>query len=147
PLYNEDFANAGFTTSTGKTLTSNQYTVNNKQVIQPRFSFNYQFNTERMMQLRGGFGLFVTNPPAVWIGNIYSNAGVNVVSYTCQSFSGCTPPPFSPDPNNQPDSQASGGQMTVNTLDPDFRLPSAYKFSLGYDAELPWWGLIGTVDY
>lgn len=147
PLYNPAFADAGFKTLDGKTLKTNQYTVDGKQAVQPRVSFNYQFNTERMMQLRGGFGLFVTDPPAVWIGNIYSNTGVNSVGYLCETFRGCTPPPFSPDPNNQPDGAAGASQMTVNTLDPDFNLPSAYKFSLGLDAELPWWGLIGTVDY
>ena len=155
PIYNEDFAHAGFTTPDGKVLTSNQYTVDNKRIVQPRLSFNYQFDTERMMQLRGGAGLFITNPPAVWIGNIYSNAGPNVISdYCAPRFDGCDSgaglPAFSADPHNQNYGTVSGaaaGQMTVNTVDPDFRLPSAWKMTLGYDAELPWWGLIATVDY
>ncbi|HET6632919.1 MAG TPA: carboxypeptidase regulatory-like domain-containing protein [Rhodanobacteraceae bacterium] len=147
PLYNPAFAAAGFRTSTGELLTTNQYNVDGDKIVQPRFSFNYNFDTERMMQLRGGVGLFITNPPAVWIGNIYSNAGVNTVEFVCQTFRGCNPPPFSADPYNQHDGVAGSGQMTVNTVDPDFTLPSAWKFTLGYDAQLPWLGLVGTIDY
>jgi hypothetical protein len=150
PLYNPLFAAAGFTTSAGELLTTNQYTVNNKRVVQPRVSFNYAFDTERMMQLRGGFGLFITNPPAVWIGNIYSNPGGNVVSYNCgPTQRGCSTdlPAFSPDPYHQNTGTPGTGAQTVNTLDPNFRLPSAWKYTLGYDAELPWLGVIGTVNY
>lgn len=146
PIYNEEFAAAGFTTPTGKTLTTNQYNVDNKKVFEPRLSFNYNFDTPRSLQLRGGAGLFITNPPAVWIGNIYSNTGKNVTSFNCTPRYGCNPPPFSADPHNQNDGEPGSGQMTVNTVDPDFHLPSAYKFSLGLDAELPL-GLVGTVDY
>src|SRR5690606_8790657 len=34
----------------------------------------------------------------------------------------------------------------VDSIDPDFKLPTVWKISLGYDAELPWWGLIGSVE-
>ncbi len=46
-------------------------------------SFNYAFNTELMTQLRGGAGLFVTNQPGVWLGNIFSNSGMTQVQYNC----------------------------------------------------------------
>src|SRR5699024_8408033 len=118
-----------------------QYTVDNQRIVQPRLSFNYAFDTERLMQLRGGFGLFMTDAPAVWIGNIYTNTGMNIDSYTCgptQDVCNTDLPPFSPDPYGQPPGVT--GQMTVNTLDPNFHMPSAWKFSLGYDAELPWLG-------
>lgn len=151
PIYNPDFAAAGFTTPTGTVLTTNQYKIN-KRAVEPRLSFNYQFDTERYMQLRGGAGLFLTNPPAVWIGNIYTNSGMTVASYNCvpsSYYDACkgNDPAFSPDPYHQNDGIAGSSQMTVNTIDPNFHLPSAWKFSLAYDAELPWWGLIGTVAY
>ncbi len=146
PLYNPTFAEAGFTTPDGKVLTTNQYTLGDT-LIEPRLSFNYQFDTDLMMQLRGGVGLFMTNTPAVWIGNIYSNTGMNAVSYKCQTFRGCDGPDFSPDPYNQPDGVPGSSQMTVNTLDPDFHLPTSWKFSLGFDAELPWMGMIGSLEY
>jgi len=34
----------------------------------------------------------------------------------------------------------------VDAIDPNFKMPTMWKASLGYDAELPWWGLIGTAE-
>ncbi|MEY2151706.1 carboxypeptidase regulatory-like domain-containing protein [Rhodanobacter sp. 115] len=152
PMYNSDFAGAGFTTPTGEVLNTNQYTVSGKRVVQPRMSFNYAFNTERMMQLRGGFGLFITEPPTVWLGNIYTNSGRTVTGFSCGQSKSNAPcnvdlPAFSADPYHQNDGVTGSSQQTVNTVDPNFHLPSAWKFSLGYDAELPWWGLVGTVEF
>ncbi|RDJ00147.1 Oar protein [Dyella solisilvae] len=148
PLYNAKFAQ-NFSNTDG-TPRNNQVTINGNRVVQPRLSFNYAFNTELLTQLRGGAGLFVTNPPGVWIGNIFSNSGVTQVQYNCgPTQKGCSTnlPPFSPDPFNQPNGTAGTGQMTVNTIEPGFRIPSAWKLSLGFDKELPWYGLIGTIDY
>ncbi|MGC1549663.1 MAG: TonB-dependent receptor [Rhodanobacter sp.] len=141
PIYNPAFAQAF-----GR---SNQTTINANRVVQPRMSFNYSFNTERMTQLRGGAGLFVSNPPGVWIGNIFSNSGMTQTQYNCGATQkGCNTnlPAFSANPYAQNDGK-SGGQMTVNTVSPGFRIPSAWKLSLGFDKELPWWGLIATADY
>ncbi|HET8765446.1 MAG TPA: carboxypeptidase regulatory-like domain-containing protein [Rhodanobacter sp.] len=142
PLYNAKFAN-----TFGR---SNQTTINGNRVVQPRMSFNYAFDTELMTQLRGGAGLFISNPPGVWLGNIFSNSGMTQTQFNCgPTQKGCQTnlPAFSPDPFAQNDGQAGTGQMTVNTVSPGFRIPSAWKFSLGFDKELPWWGLIATVDY
>jgi hypothetical protein len=103
-----------------------------------------------MTQLRGGMGLFIANPPNVWIGNIFSNSGVTQTQYVCgPTQKGCNTnlPAFSPNPYAQNDGTGGAGKMTVNTVDPSFHLPSAWKFSLGFDKELPWWGLVATVDY
>jgi hypothetical protein len=106
-----------------------------------------------MTQLRGGAGLFVTNPPGVWLGNIFSNSGMTQTQFNCgptQAAPCNTPaamPPFSPDAHNQPDGRTNGGQMTVNTISPNWRIPTAWKFSLGIDRELPWWGLVATADW
>ena len=142
PIYNPTFA-AAF----GR---SNQTTINGNRVVQPRMSFNYSFDTEHMTQLRGGVGLFVSNPPGVWLGNIFSNSGMTQTQFNCgPTQKGCNSnlPAFSPNPNAQNDGTAGTGQMTVNTISPGFRIPSAWKFSLGFDKELPWWGLIATADY
>ena len=114
------------------------------KVIMPRVSFNYAFDTERYSQLRGGAGVFQSVPPFVWLANPYQNNGVTSLSY--RSFDPATAP-FSPDAYNQ--NIPAGGTPTyqIDSIDPDFKLPTVYKFSLGYDAELPWWGLIGTVEY
>src|SRR5690606_10877913 len=110
----------------------------------------YSFDTERMSQLRGGMGLFQSIPPFVWLANPYQNNGVTAVSYTCQASKGCDPlvdAPFSSDPYNQPiPSSPDSAAYQIDAMDPDFKLPTVWKFSLGYDTELPWWGLIGSVD-
>ncbi len=162
PLYNAAFAaapgvvggtGANKNQSTGGFGRTNQTTINGNRVVQPRMSFNYAFNTERMTQLRGGAGLFVSNPPGVWIGNIFSNSGITQTQFNCgptQKAPCNTPatlPAFNPNPNAQNDGPAGSGAMTVNTVSPGFKIPSAWKLSLGFDKELPWWGLVGTVDY
>lgn len=129
---------------------TNQTTINGNRVVQPRMSFNYNFETEHLTQLRGGAGLFISNPPTVWIGNIYSNSGATQTQFNCgPTQSGCKTnlPAFSADPNGQNAGIPGTGAQTVNTISPGFRLPSVWKISLGIDKELPWWGLIATADY
>lgn len=115
------------------------------KVIEPRVGFNYTFDTERSAQLRGGMGLFQSVPPTVWMTNPYQNNGLTVASY----FS--TDPataPFSPDPYNQnlPPGEGSVSGV-VDTIDPDFKLPTVWKAALAFDQELPWWGLVGSVEW
>ncbi|MEO8999519.1 MAG: carboxypeptidase regulatory-like domain-containing protein [Rhodanobacter sp.] len=160
PLYNAKFAaasgvvggaGANKNQSTGGFGRSNQTTINGNRVVQPRLSFNYAFDTERMTQLRGGAGLFVSNPPGVWIGNIFSNSGITQTQYNCgptqKAPCNVNLPPFSANPNGQNNGPAGSGAMTVNTISPGFLIPSAWKLSLGFDKELPWWGLVATADY
>jgi outer membrane receptor for ferrienterochelin and colicin len=124
------------------------------KVIEPRFAFNYAFNTARLMQLRGGVGLFQSTPPTVWLSNPYINNGV----FSSRTYSSTDPnaDPFSNDPYNQPGPTGAVGGVcggtggncgNIDVLDPDFKLPTSWKLSLGYDAELPWWGLVGSVEY
>lgn len=124
------------------------------KVVLPRLSFNYLFDTERYSQLRGGIGLFQSVPPFVWLANPYQNNGVTAVSYFSDDPADA---PFSADPYNQPiPGGVSPGSVVcgedgvvcqVDALDPDLKLPTVLKFSLGYDAELPWWGMIGSVEF
>ncbi|WP_133499582.1 TonB-dependent receptor [Cognatilysobacter terrigena] len=133
---------------------SNTTLGSSNRVIEPRFAFNYSFDTPRQLQLRGGLGLFQSTPPYVWLTNPYTNNGV----VSSKQYTGTNPvtDPFSADPYNQPGVQSSaipagvctrGGNCQIDVLDPNFKLPSAWKFSLGLDGELPWWGLVGTVEY
>jgi len=123
------------------------------KVIEPRIAFNYTFPTETRMQLRGGAGLFQTVPPYVWMTNPYTNNGVvSAKQYTSTSPS---TDPFSPDPYNQPGPTAAAAGVCsttaacqIDVIDPNFKLPTAWKFSLGWDAELPWlWGITTSVEY
>jgi hypothetical protein len=162
PAYNPLFAAAPIpgsydpATQTGTPATggfgrTNQTTINGNRVVQPRMSFNYNFETEHLTQLRGGAGLFISNPPSVWIANIFTNSGSTQTQFNCKpaSFGNCDGqvPVFSPDAHNQNDGALTSGEQSVNTVSPGFRLPSVWKFSLGIDKELPWWGLIATADY
>jgi hypothetical protein len=124
------------------------------KVIEPRLAFNYSFDTERRMQLRGGIGLFQSNPPYGWLTNPYLNNGV--VGLRNYRSTNPVAQPFSPDPFNQPGLQSSdviAGACTaaancqIDVIDPDLKLPTAWKASLGFDTALPWWNLIGTVEY
>jgi hypothetical protein len=122
-------------------------------VIEPRLAFNYAFDSERPTQLRGGLGLFQTVPPYVWLTNAYTNNGV----VSSKQYTNNTNPanaPFSADPKNQPGPTnvaagvcAIGATCQIDVIDPDFKMPSAWKFALGFDKELPWWGLTGGVEY
>lgn len=128
----------------------NNTTIDGNDVMQPRFSFNYMFDSEYMTQLRGGAGIFISNPPGVWVANPYAGSGVTVASYYINDE---PRPPFSSDPFNQNVPEEStvpgsgGSQMRVDTIDPGFRLPTVWKFSLGFDRELPWWNTVFTADY
>ncbi|MBB1088051.1 TonB-dependent receptor [Lysobacter sp. SG-8] len=115
------------------------------KVILPRVSFNYLFDTERFSQLRGGVGSFQSVPPFVWLANPYQNNG----GMTAWSYRVFDPneAPFSPDAYNQNVPTGGSPSNQIDTIDPDFKLPTVWKASLGYDHELPWWGMIGTVEF
>ncbi|TZF91825.1 TonB-dependent receptor [Cognatilysobacter lacus] len=128
----------------------NTGTIDGNGVVQPRASFN--FSIDENTQLRGGAGLFVSNTPAVWVANPYSNNGVAVASYDV-NHSGprvTGDPVFSIDPFNQ---GVPGGtrtlpgqgtsQMNVSVVDPDFQMPSVAKYTIGIDHTFPLFG--GTV--
>lgn len=117
-------------------------------LLQPRFGFNYAFDSERPSQLRGGVGLFQGDAPQVWIGNSYSNTGLNYTSYNQTNTSTTTTPvPFSPDGLNQPVPTVAGSALqSVNFVANDFELPSVWKANLAFDAELPWYGIVGSAE-
>ena len=54
--------------------------------------------------------------------------------------------PFEPDLNNQP-AVTGGPQGDVDLFADDFKFPQIFKASIGVDHKLPWWGLIGTLDF
>lgn len=144
PIYNPTF-----TTAFGY---RNDNTIDGMKLVEPRLSFNYNLGGERMMQIRGGAGLFQSNPPTVWMTNPYQNNGVTTATYQVfndlgqQPGVGNTLPAFSADPFAQNLPPASP-QMNVDTVDPHFQLPSVWKISLAFDRELPWLGTIFSAEY
>ncbi|MFT3762129.1 MAG: carboxypeptidase regulatory-like domain-containing protein [Pseudoxanthomonas sp.] len=121
---------------------------NNSQVmsgdflIQPRFGFNYTFDSERPSQLRGGVGLFQGDAPQVWIGNSYANTGYAYYQYTLSAYNGV---PFDGDGSTQA-TNGTAPKMVVNLTDHDFDLPSIWKANLAYEAELPWYGIVASAE-
>ena len=194
PLLNPCFAAApgvAFTATQGSsTLCSaprggfgyaNNAILGGNGTVQPRVSFNYDFNTERKTQLRGGIGVFVSDVPTVWYSNSYAGSGIPVVIYDIVDVSGSatgtllcskdgrnfTPSSGAACPSGQISyiKQApgySGGpvipntgnlplgsgvaKMVVDIIDPDFQMPSTTQISLAFDRELPWLGMVGSVE-
>jgi len=116
-------------------------------VFSPRFGFNWDVNGEGVTQVRGGAGLFTGRQPFVWLSNLYTNTGLFSGTLTC---SGANVPAFTIDPDNQPSACGTAAPSfptpAVNTVDPDFEFPSAWRFDVGVDRELPW-DIVGTVEF
>lgn len=127
----------------------NSVTIDGQELWQPRFGFNYTFDSERPMQLRGGVGLFGGAAAEVWLGNSFSSTGLNVVQYD-QAFDdteNSTQLPFNPDPLNQPiPADAAFARMNVNIMDPNLEQPSVWKGNLAFDYELPFWGTVFSAE-
>ncbi len=110
----------------------------------PRIGFNWDIKSDGRQQLRGSIGQFAGRTPYVWISNQYSR---NARVFSDLQASNV---PFNPDPFNQPSTaEELGGFATsqeVNLIDPGFEFPTVLRANLGYDRELPWWGLIGSAE-
>jgi outer membrane receptor for ferrienterochelin and colicin len=135
PGYNAAFAQAfGY---------SNQGTIDGNSILEPRMSFNYAFDTERKSQLRGGIGVSEGMTPGVWLSNPFSNNGLLVQTFSAGNGCCFIPGAF----DQRPPDTDPNPQQTVDTVDSNFELPTVLKAVLGYDYELPWWGMIATAEY
>ena len=119
-------------------------------VLSPRLGFNWDVYGDQSTQFRGGLGLFTGRQPFVWLSNLYSNTGRATVSFTCRASDGNLPT-FTLDTNAQPASCSGAGipappKAVINVIDEDFEFPSAWRFDVAVDRELPWWGIVGTAE-
>ena len=142
--------NAGFVADYGF---SNSQNLDGEGLIQPRIGFTWDVKDN--LQLRGGFGVFSGGNPNVWLSNAYS--GNNVLQFGARLRDSNGIDLFSLDysdaeagvPNgpgwaiptdlvNQV-ATGTGRNFEINLIDPDFEIPSEWKFSLGgtYYADLP----------
>lgn len=134
PLYNQDFEDAyGYRNDS----------VIDSGVLQPRLGFNLDLSGERMMQLRGGIGLFSGGSPNVWLSNPFTNPGVGLASF--RVFDGSVP--LNPDGLNQQIPLNGTPLQDVDVLAPGFELPTVLKSNLALDMELPWYGLVARMEY
>jgi len=112
------------------------------QLWSPRLGFNWDVLGDAKHQVRGGLGIFTGRSPYVWISNNYGRTGLEQTTIT--AYGDIT---FVPDPNNQPtDVGFPTGSQEINVIDPDFEFPQVVRYNLAYDAQLPWWDLVGSVE-
>lgn len=123
----------------------NDNTIDGQELFQPRFSFNYTFDTPHRTQLRGGIGLFQGAAANVWLANPFSNNGLSLVDFGCGTggLDGCPTnpaqlPSFTGDPDNQPEFVSNRqAPSAVDIIDDGVQQPSNWKFNLALDKELP----------
>jgi len=125
----------------------NDSTVDGNYLIQPRVGFNWQPEwSDRKTQVRGGVGLFQGIAANVWLSNPFSNNNV-IQGAIFENSALAKGIRFSPDPNNQPGVRPPPGLGgNVDFVSQDLQLPAAYKFSFAVDHELPWYGLVASVE-
>ncbi len=126
---------------------NNSKVFESKFLVQPRFGFNYTFDTDRPTQLRGGVGLFQGDSPQVWISNSYSATGFNTNVYSLRNTQYADSLKFNPNKDSQPVPTTPGSAVqNVNFVGNDFKLPSIYKANLALDHETPWYGIVASAE-
>ncbi|PKG82180.1 TonB-dependent receptor [Colwellia sp. 75C3] len=127
-------------------------------LIQPRVGFNWAVQDN--LEVRGGFGLYSGGNPNVWLSNSYSNDGLVNISERAKYHKDVIPTTVRPDgdrdktfynlfetPSSDPrgpgfgvpqvmvdtiqDLDEESGNGSVNATDPNFEIPSEWKYALG----------------
>ncbi len=122
---------------------ANTETLDGRDLVMPRIGFSWQWRPETTIY--GGWGLFGGGSPNVWVSNSFSLDGVTVVQQTIDSSS---TPALQAGLSNvdgfdiyQPildNHVLLRGDGLVNAVDPDFEIPSQYRWNLGMKRNLPW---------
>ncbi|NYZ62733.1 TonB-dependent receptor [Luteimonas deserti] len=145
-------ATGALTRASGGFGLRNDQTLDGNQLVQPRFGFNYTFDSDRPTQLRGGVGLFEGAAANVWLSNPYSNTGIatRVIGCGITGFAACPTADglFNPDTSAQPTNFTGAiPAANVDFLSPSLRQPSVWKANLAFEHELPWWGVVAGIEY
>lgn len=146
--------NAAFEARQGFTNASN---FDGMDLLQPRLGFSWDVSGR--LTLRGGIGLFSGGNPNVWLSNNFSNDGATLIEtreremdnvygrgnwdFGSIAWTGDGRPIWDV-PQLQFDAVASGAtDGNVDAIDPNFKLPSQWKLSLGgtFDLDL---GALGS---
>lgn len=140
------------TRATGGFGLDNTVNIDGDTLIQPRFGFNYTFDSKRPTQVRGGVGLFQGAAATVWISNIYSNTGAatRVVGCGTSGFAACPAAGgiFRADPAAQITNFAGAAPAAnVDFLQPGLGQPAVWKANLGIEHQLPWWDIVASFEY
>ena len=123
---------------------SNSTNLDGLDILLPRFGFTYEATAA--LTLRGGIGLYSGGNPNVWYSNAYS--GTNTVAFQFRErnpgvvydleYTACEPdvPVCGPGWGVPVDlyeaaTTGEGSNFEIVYLDPEFELPSEWKYSLG----------------
>lgn len=121
PQLNENFVDTyGF---------ENTENLDGFDIIMPRVSFNWTVNED--LTVRGGLGRFYGGMPLVWISNAYTNDGVTKDSVYLTDIDP-SDVSFTSVPQVAQDALMQGAGST-NQIDPDFELPSDWRYQLAAD--------------
>ncbi|MBY6212404.1 TonB-dependent receptor [Microbulbifer agarilyticus] len=121
PNRNENFeATYGF---------SNTENLDGRDIFLPRVGFNWTLQDD--LTLRGGVGRFSGGMPLVWVSNAYTNDGTTKDAAYFTSLDAADVG-FTRVPQIAMDALAPGTGST-NTIDPDFELPSDWRYQLAAD--------------
>jgi hypothetical protein len=114
---------------------SNTSTLDGRDAILPRLGISYR--AANRLNLRGGVGLYGGGTPNVWVSNTYTNDGVRTDTDTARAsvpaeaaiingFDGRTIP-------DALKARLLRGDGDVDALDPNFKIPTSWKFAAGAD--------------
>jgi len=118
---------------------SNSANLDGIDLLQPRIGLNWA--VDENLEVRGGIGLYSGGNPNVWVSNAYSNDGIvqiglqyrNLDLFSLPMTNGGTPgyevPQFMYDEIAA--YPVGGGDGSVNAIDPNFEMPSEWKYALG----------------
>jgi len=121
---------------------ANTNTFDGEGLIQPRLGINWVVSPD--LEVRGGFGLYSGGNPNVWLANNFQNNGIsqaqvrlNNVDLFNTELTGEGRPGYDV-PQELFDQVANAdGDSAVNALDPNFDIPSEWKYALGATYQLP----------
>jgi hypothetical protein len=135
PNLNPDFlASYGF---------GNDATLDGRDLLMPRVGFTWDVTDT--VTVRGGIGLFSGGNPNVWYSNVYSNTNTTAVQVSdedvdlfaqnyvlCEAtVPTCGPGYGVPDYLAEQVAAGDGSNFEIVYLDPDFDIPSEWKYALG----------------
>ena len=117
-------------------------------LFEPRFGFNYDLKGESKTQIRGGTGVFTGRPPYVFLSNQIGNNGV-LTGFIDVSGAAAANYGFTADPNKYfiPSTPTLPSTFDLALTDPNYKFPQVWKTNLAVDQKLPFFGLVGSVEY
>ena len=117
-------------------------------LVEPRFGFNWDVESKKKTQIRGGTGVFTGRPPYVFLSNQIGNNGV-LTGFIDVSGAAAAQYGFTADPNKCfiPQTPTLPSTFDLALTDRDYKFPQVWKTNLAVDQKLPWLGLVASAEY